>query len=154
VREAWRLVKKSRAAEAFSGEGARLFGGRWNRRGTPVVYLADSLALAALEIFAHLNGADRGLEFTAFRVELPARARLERLGVAALPAGWRAYPTLPACQELGSQWARAGAALGLWLPSALVPVQHNLLLNPAHKDFAALRIHAWGDFSFDPRMWK
>lgn len=130
------------------------YGGRWNRRGTPLVYLADSLSLAALETFVHLSGAEPGQEYLAFRVELPARARIGHVKPEALPTGWRAFPTLPACQDLGSLWAQAGAALGLWLPSALVTVQHNLLLNPVHKDFPELRIHEWGPFSFDPRMWK
>ncbi len=58
----WRIVKKSRAGEAFSGEGARRYGGRWNHRGTAVVYVADSLSLAALELFVHIGSAYKGME--------------------------------------------------------------------------------------------
>ena len=50
---AWRLTSRKYAEEAFSGEGARLFGGRWNNAGLPVCYLADAPALCQLEVLAN-----------------------------------------------------------------------------------------------------
>ncbi len=77
----WRLVKAKHAAEAFSGEGARRFGGRWNERGTAIVYLGGSLSLAALEIFVHLTAADARLAFVAIELMVPDRVRIAELGV-------------------------------------------------------------------------
>ena len=59
--QAFRIVKRRHAADAFNGEGARIYGGRWNRPGTPVVYAAHTRALAALESLAHFGGAERRL---------------------------------------------------------------------------------------------
>jgi RES domain-containing protein len=54
----WRIIKAQHAHRAFDGEGARLAGGRWNKIGIPMIYTADSLALAALEIMVHLPGSE------------------------------------------------------------------------------------------------
>jgi RES domain-containing protein len=87
---AWRLVKARYATEAFSGEGARREGGRWNPKGTPVVYLADHPALAALEMFVHLGKSAWKIKFTLFRVEIPKEVKVLELFEAGLPANWRA----------------------------------------------------------------
>ena len=68
----WRLVKQRHIATAFDGEGARLYGGRWNSRGTPMVYLSASLSLAALELFMHLSAKDARLRLAAIPVTVPA----------------------------------------------------------------------------------
>jgi len=154
VREAWRLLKKTRRADAFSGEGARLYGGRWNHHGTPMVYLADCLALAALESFVHLVSADKQIPHFAFRVEIPAPLKIEQFALEQLPANWREFPTPDQCKDLGTKWMADNRSVALALPSVLVPNQFNILLNPGHPDFSRVRIEEWGDFSFDPRMWK
>ena len=51
----FRLIKEKHASDAFVGEGSRRFGGRWNHKGVAVVYLSDTLSLAALEQFIHLG---------------------------------------------------------------------------------------------------
>lgn len=150
---AWRIVKSSRAADAFSGEGARLYGGRWNHRGTAIVYLAESLALAALELFVHLGSAHTRLSFSAFPLELPDDV-IEVFDRAQLPPGWRQEPPSEATKDIGTGWAQRRSAAALKLPSAIVPVEHNYALNPAHPDFAQITIGDAAPFSFDPRMWK
>ena len=151
---AWRLVKKSRAADAFTGEGARRYGGRWNRAGTPAVYCSESLSLAALETFVHLVPANRGLLFSAFRVEIPDRVSVETLDRSTLPADWRSEPPPPGCQSLGDAWLRSSSAAVWLVPSVIVPAENNLVLNIDHPDFGDLSIDRREDFSFDPRMWK
>lgn len=151
---AWRLVKQRRAAGAFSGEGAYLHGGRWNHHGTRVVYVADSLALAALEEFVHLDRANTRLRFVSFRVEIPDELTVEVLAESKLPKDWRTEPPPESVQELGTTWARSGSAAVLKVPSVIAPVEHNFVLNTAHPDFRRLAIHDPEPFNFDPRLWK
>ncbi len=153
VLTAWRLVKARHADGAFSGEGARRYGGRWNRPGTAVVYLADSLALAALEQFVHLGRAHASMAFVAFRVRIPADL-VEELPTRDLPANWRQQPPPRQTMDIGSRWAAGGASAVLRVPSVVVPVEHNYVLNPNHADFARIDIDAPVPFGFDPRMWK
>lgn len=120
-------------AAAPSGEGAALFPGRWNKPGERMVYLADSLALAALETLVHLEAHGTDGAYIAFELTLPGEA-VER--VDNLPTDWQHDLTLT--RERGSRWLRAGQALAMSVPSVLVPDGANLLLNPAHA--AAVRI--------------
>jgi RES domain-containing protein len=154
VTPAWRIVKKSQQAEAFSGKGARLYGGRWNQRGTAVVYTADSLALAALEYFVHLGPAMAAVELISFRAEIPPRVVIRKLNVDALPANWRSEPPPQVTRAVGTDWAGEGATAVLRVPSALIHTQHNFILNPHHRDFRKIRISEPRPFRFDSRMWK
>ncbi len=151
---AWRVVKKSREGEAFSGEGARLYGGRWNHRGTAVVYVSDSLPLAALELFVHIGSAYKGMSFATFRVEVPSRVTIDSRAETELPKNWRREPPPDACKDIGTEWVKRSHAGVLRVPSAVVPAQHNYLLNVRHRDFKKLKIAQQTDFAFDPRMWK
>jgi RES domain-containing protein len=144
----WRLVRRERAGDAFSGEGARLFGGRWNSPGTAVVYTSDTLSLAALETLVHIN-PQLPLDYVAFPVEFED-ALVESLEE--LPSGWKNHPPPPAAQQVGNAWAKSARSAVLAVPSVLVPVQRNFLLNPAHPDFRRIRIGAAKPFAFDSRL--
>ena len=152
--KAWRLVKKSREKEAFSGQGTRRYGGRWNHRGTAVVYVSDSLSLAALELFVHLASAYKGMRFATFTVEIPDAAVVESLPRDELPKNWRDEPPPDSCKELGTQWVKEGSAAVLRVPSVIVPMESNYILNLGHPGFKKLEMTPRDDFSFDPRMWK
>lgn len=146
----WRIVRRERAAEAFSGEGARIFGGRWNSPGTSLVYTSDSLSLAALETLAHINPRIP-LDYVCFQIRFPASA-VET--VDALPGDWMRQPAPPSTQILGDRWASSGRTLALSVPSVLVPAQRNFLLNYLHPNFARLDISDARPFPFDPRLLK
>lgn len=150
----WRLVKAQYRDTAFNGEGARDSGGRWNRKGLGVVYLADSLALSALETFVHLDRACEGIKYVAFRVEIPDEVRLTTIEREDLKQGWRVNPPARRTIDLGSSWAEGGTTAVLRVPSSIVPMECNLVLNPAHPDFKRIKIAAPKPFAFDPRMWK
>jgi RES domain-containing protein len=154
MRILWRLIKKALKAEAFSGEGARLAGGRWNLAGTPVVYLSESLSLAALELFVHLPVAARRIELVSFEVRIPDDVKIDEFDEARLPKMWREEPVPEETQKLGSEWVKSGSALLLRVPSVVVPSERNFVLNPAHPDYKSLKISPPKSFSFDPRMWK
>lgn len=145
----WRIDRPGR--DAFSGEGARLFGGRWNSPGVAVVYLSAHLSLAALEILVHQRPLTPRGKYLAWEIRWDD-AQTERLPAKALPPRWRESPPGPASMAIGDEWARAERSLILAVPSTIVPEEENYLLNPAHPDFQRLRIPKPIDFAFDPRL--
>jgi RES domain-containing protein len=145
----WRIDKPGR--KAFSGEGARRYGGRWNSPGVAVVYLSAHLSLAALEIIVHTRPLTPGGKYSAWQVTWED-AQTERLPEKLLPQNWRESPPGPASMMIGDEWAKAQRSLVLAIPSAIVSEEENYLLNPAHPDFARLRIPKPVDFFFDPRL--
>ena len=150
---AWRITTKRDPGAAFDGDGARLYGGRWNRPGTRIVYAAEHLSLAALELFVHVDPEDQPRALFRFRVELPDDT-FEVLARDRLPATWRDYPAPDETAAIGTEWARRGEGLALLVPSVIVPEENNVLLNPGHRRFRELKIGTGEPFSFDPRMWK
>jgi RES domain-containing protein len=147
---AWRITKARYAANAFDGEGARLAGGRWTSPGHPVVYTAENAALAALEILVHLDAAARPA-YALIPCTFP-RDIVLRLDRRRLPAAWRSYPAPAALQQLGDAWLKSGASAVLDVPSVMIDLQSNYLLNPRHSGFARVTIGAPGPFDFDPRL--
>jgi RES domain-containing protein len=150
----WRICKAARAATAFDGEGARLYPGRWNSKGVAVVYCASSLALAALEYFVHLDADEWPDDLVAIRAEVPDEVLTgaEVVAVRSLPSDWRAVPTPVAVQNVGSAWVSSARTVALFVPSVVIPVERNVLLNPAHVDMRRVTIDAATPFEFDPRM--
>jgi RES domain-containing protein len=149
---AHRIVKARHARTAFSGEGARIAGGRWNMPGDAVVYASASLALAAIETFVHLGDDALHIEFVHIRIEIPASVAIQR--GRRPPPGWRAEPPKEASMRYGSTWLRQGRTVVLEVPSAIVPSAMNYLLKSAHPDLRLIRVGWPLPFLFDPRMWK
>lgn len=147
----WRLVAPQFAATALTGEGARRYGGRWNAPGTAVVYTASSRALAMLELLVHVGDPTLLPPMRCFRTTLPPDACVQ-LDRTSLPPDWDAHPPLPGTQHLGSAWARAGTSLALQVPSAVVPLDWNVVLNPAHPSFSLLHWEDEGELPVDARL--
>lgn len=143
----YRLVRQKRAGVALSGEGAQLYGGRWNPPGVAVVYASESRALAVLETFVHLTLEARALRFVLCTIELPARAGVTRSGAERPPRSLRAS------QELGRRWIEDNGTLALVVPSAIVPQETNYVLNTRHRQFEGL-VARHEPFSFDDRLWQ
>ena len=150
---AWRIVKAQQAHQAFSGAGARLYGGRWNPRGIGVVYTAGSLALAALEVLVHLEGAQRMESYVQIPVEFDASLCLN-LDLHSLPSDWADNPAPVSTQALGREWVEAEISAVLGVPSAIVPDEMVYLLNPGHADFAGVEMGRPDSFRFDRRLLK
>ncbi len=146
---AWRIVKRKHAKKAFSGEGARLFGGRWNSPGVAMVYTAESQSLAALEIVVHLESSELLEKYVVFEVGIDTRL-ISRLDMRRLPKGGAPDPAV--CREIGDAWVAAASSVVLQVPSATVPAESNFLLNPRHRDFSRLKIGKPLAFRFDPRL--
>lgn len=149
---AWRIDKETHAKTSFDGEGARVHGGRWNHKDTPIVYLSDSLALAALEKLVHFATAAPTIRFVAVRTRIPASV-VKTLLRRKLPRKWREEPPPDETKEIGTAWAKGGSSVVLKVPSVIIPQEFNYLVNPLHPEFAKMRIEAPAKFSFDPRVW-
>jgi RES domain-containing protein len=148
---AWRITKEAHARSAFSGEGARLYGGRWNSRGTALIYTAQSQSLAVLEMLVHLDSPELLKHFVLFEVTVPSSV-VEVLDVTRLLPGWKANPIPEDVQEIGDDWMRHRRSAALRVPSTLVPSEYNFLLNPAHPDFRKLHMGKAIPFAFDARL--
>ena len=149
----WRICRQRYAVEAASGEGARLYGGRWNSRGVAMAYASTSLALAAIETFVHLEPNLRPPDLVSIQGEIPETLKPAKLDPATLPPKW--YSTRDeALQRFGDDWVTAGQTVGLLVPSAAIRGEWNVLLNPAHRDFRKLKFHDPEPFEFDLRMFR
>lgn len=146
---AWRLVRPE-FAPGLDGEGARLWGGRWNSPGGPVVYAASSLALAVLEYLVHvppaMRRAGRFPDLVAVRLSFPAA------GAGAVDAAGIPGPDADRlARQRGDAWLTEATGPALRVPSVIVPQESNWLLDPRHPDFAA-RVESQKPFRFDPRL--
>jgi RES domain-containing protein len=152
----WRLLKKKHAAEVLSGEGARLGGGRWNHVGIPVVYASETLSLAALELFVHFTRKDITISrsLLAIPLEIPDSVATSEISIEALEAGWDSSPPPDFTRDLGTKWVREEASVVLRVPSAIIPTEHNFVINPRHPDFSRIAAGEPRPFSLDDRVWK
>ena len=110
----WRLLTARFADSAFTGEGARLYGGRWNRKGVPMVYTAGSQSLAMLEMLVQ-DQPLRG-RYVMIPATLPSNLKIERISPDRLPADWRSPAARAQLQAIGSDWARRRSSAVLAVP--------------------------------------
>jgi len=148
---AWRITKRKHARHAFSGEGAREFGWRWNNPGTAVVYTAQSQSLAALEMLVHLDSADLLEKYVLLAADFD-HSRVKVVDASNLPRNWRADPPPAQVRSIGDEWVLGGSSAVLQVPSVLVSGENNFLLNPGHQDFARIRFGKPLAFRFDARL--
>lgn len=146
----YRLVKQRHAGSAFDGEGARLYGGRWNSPGTPLVYTSDSLALCCLEIFVHLPSYELLYDYVYMQVSFDA----ELVEDAQLAVGWESRPVSKMSQAVGDQWVSANTSPVLRVPSIIIPEGINYLFNIIHPEFQKIKIGREMPIDFDPRLRK
>jgi RES domain-containing protein len=155
-RSLWRIATDTKDFEAddLSGAGAKATGGRWNAPGIPMLYCAESRALACLETMVHLNASGLPLNRYLVEIEVPddawTAARVE--SPATLKVGWDAAPAGRVSIDLGSDWARSKSALLLLVPSAIIPEERNILVNPEHRDRSRIRARKVRRWLYDPRL--
>lgn len=147
---AWRLVTQRFAASAFSGEGARLYGGRWNVKGVPMVYTAQSQSLAMLEML--VQDEPLRARYVMIAARIPRSVQIEGMTARKLPEDWRNAAAREQLQAIGTGWARRRSGAVLAVPSAMIPAEINYLLNPLHGDFSRIQIGAPQAFVTDLRL--
>ena len=148
----WRLVTARFAKSAFSGDGARLYGGRWNRKGIPLVYTAATQSLAMLEMF--VQDEPLRARYVMIEARIPKGVQIDRIKVEDLPADWRTIAARGSLRAIGTEWARKCSAAVLAVPSAVIPAESNYLLNPLHAEFRRIRIGKPKQFETDLRLIK
>jgi len=148
---AWRIVRAARVNSAFTGEGARIYGGRWNSRGTAVIYVSEHESLAALELLVHLTPLPPDDRYLSFRLEWDDKL-IERFPVKNLPLRWNAEPPDSRTMQIGDEWIRAEKSVALAVPSVLSASEMNFLLNPKHSDFKKIKISQPIKYLFDSRL--
>ncbi len=150
---AWRMVKANHADTAFSAEGAKKYGGRWNSPGNAVIYTSGSISLAMLEMLVHLQREELLKRYVLFEVTFDDTIVME-IDRKSLPRTWRKSPTPAAIQRIGDDWVAVGNSAVLRIPSTIVPWESNYILNPAHKDFAKISFGPKQPAGFDPRLYE
>ncbi len=148
--QVWRLVAARHTRSALSGGGAALYGGRWNSVGTRMVYVADSLALATLELSVHLVGAH--LRYQAIELSIPDEL-VNTLPTKSLKRTWRT--DVETCARIGDDWQHANNSVALAVPSALIDPrsnERNVLLNPTHRQFSAITEVQQFEVTLDERL--
>ena len=135
----YRLVDETYRSTAFSGEGARRYGGRWNSPGLAMIYTARTLSLAQLELLVHLDARDVLLgHWRYFTVDVYNDAVLALDTWNEIPADFGAWPAPASTRAIGDRWITESASVALSVPSVVTPGEYNLLLNPAHPDYHAV----------------
>ena len=148
---AWRIVRAARANSAFTGEGGRVYGGRWNSQGTAAVYVSEHESLAALELFVHTMPIFPTERYVSFRLEWEDKLT-EYFAVKNLPPHWNAEPPTFETMQIGDDWVRRASSVALAVPSVLSTSEINFLLNPRHSDFRKIKISQPIEYRFDPRL--
>lgn len=141
------VYRLSKAAfTALDGEGARLYGGRWNSAGRPLIYAAGSPSLAVLEVLVHLDLPAELMpdDYRLLAIEIPDDAEVERLNETPADA--------EACVAAGDGFLKSGGALAMLVPSVVVPQERNALINVRHSGMARVRLISGESFRFDPRL--
>lgn len=132
---------------ALDGEGAQLYGGRWNSPGRAAVYTSLHLSLAALEYLVHVDFDNLPSDLVWLKIEVP-----DTVGVDTF-----ANPTAPNEREaakFGDDWLSKKRTLCLLVPSAVISVEQNLILNPLHVEIANVQILETHPFKFDDRLFR
>jgi RES domain-containing protein len=156
----WRIIKTAQTGrsfkldgvtipEFFNGEGARLFPGRWNSKGVPIVYAASSQSLATLELLVNLGDSTLLENYSICSVTFREQ-QIQKL--TNLPEGWDNKPPSSHSRRIGDSWVSDKSSVVLSVPSAVIPDEVNFLLNPQHPDFSSLEFGRHKPFPFDERL--
>ena len=151
---AFRIFKAKYRDNCFDGEGARLFGGRWNSRGRKLVYTASTLSLAALEILVGVQDDELLDEYLYLSAEFDERLMTDIHDFFELPETWNSSPPSFETRRLGDTWIDRMLSVVLCVPSITIPTEVNYLINPEHADFKKILIGQPHRFEFDSRLVK
>lgn len=153
----YRLTQKKYSETPFNPIGAKIFGGRWNSKGTEALYFAESESLCSLEVFVHVNNDPNIIEqYNLYRIDMPDEL-IAKLDQEDLPSTWRAIPTTESTQEIGDQFLNDPKPeyAALQVPSTISPRDYNYVVNPNHPIMAKVLEDSEAlEFAFDPRIFK
>ncbi len=149
----YRIARK-RHLNDLTGIGAKTYGGRWNHRGTAILYTSETRSLAMVEFLVHVSWMQAPSDLGIATLELTNEIQPESLSAVDLPKDWRHYPASRKLADLGTEWIHSKRSLLLRVPSAVVEQEHNILINPGHSDIVRVTILEVKDLEFDRRLLK
>lgn len=146
----WRLTLKKHVAP--DGEGARRYGGRWNKPGTRVVYTSSTLSLAVLEYLVHVDSDILPDSLVSVQATIPDSLAIDTIFPSDLPGHWKDTMIPVTLQERGTTWADNGTSPVLQVPSVVIDHEWNYVLNPSHPNFSQITWSSAIPFRFDSRL--
>ncbi len=147
----YRITNRRRAGD-ISGRGAALYPGRWNKKGTPVLYTGESKEIALLENIVHIPPMITP-ELDILLLEIPEQS-VSKLEPADLPPNWYQYPAPTILSEIGQNWIDENKTIALKVPSSIIHSSYNVILNCAHSGYQKVKILKHEKFYFDLRLLK
>jgi RES domain-containing protein len=145
-------IAKTRYIDDLTGTGARLNGGRWNHPNTSVVYTSSTRALATVEFLVHIPPTHLPPNLSIATINIPDTIQIEELIHTNLPQNWRQYPAPKQLAEMGDAWIHSARNLAWAVPSAVIPQESNVLINPQHTDMKHISILSIEPYHFDDRL--
>ncbi|MFV1969167.1 MAG: RES family NAD+ phosphorylase [Pirellulaceae bacterium] len=145
-------IAKTKHVNDLSGMGARIAGGRWNEKGTSVLYAAQSRALATVEYLVHVPIAIKPKNLRLATLDIPDSVSQATISIEDLPANWDGYPPPPELAKIGTDWVTANSELMLFVPSAVVLGGNNVIINPSHREMKYVKILETEEHQFDQRL--
>ncbi len=142
-------LSTSKFANDLSGEGARLYGGRWNFSGNAALYTSEHISLSILEILVRANKQTSPDAYILTSMELPDNC-ISEIQLKKLKYDWQSH--LEYTQYIGDEFLKNNQVLALRVPSAIVPQEHNFLLNPLHTDFKKVKLILSESLNLDKRL--
>lgn len=152
--QVWRLTTRKHATTAFSGIGNRKVGSRWVPEGLLAIYTSENLSTAVLEMLVHIDPNHFSNNFVCIKAEVPENIAVDEVALADLPKDWQSRFEDGELQQVGAQWIDRGSSAILMVPSAVVPQERNIIINPQHEDFDKIVLSPAEAFFFDPRLPK
>lgn len=147
--QVWRITDERYADDPLSGEGARRYGGRFNSRGSAIVYTSSTLSLAVLEVVVQRGIVERLDSLVYCSARIPEGTLGPRPD---LPEDWNARPPRAASQHVGDRFVRGKSHLAMPVPSVVLPPEDNILINPAHPQFGEVEVSETEPLPIDPRL--
>jgi RES domain-containing protein len=145
-------LSKGKYYRDLSGKGAEIYGGRWNSKGTALLYTSESRALTFAEISMHIPLGIVPKDYFLITIQIPDATDIHELAEADMPADWRSNPHSDSTQKIGDEFATQLKHLVLRVPSAVVLGDFNYLINPSHPMMSEVAIAHVDPFEFDSRF--
>jgi RES domain-containing protein len=147
----YRITGKKHAGD-LAGTGAAVYGGRWNKKGTPVLYTGENIEIALLETIVHVPPL-LVPDLVLLTLEIPDHS-ITGIELSRLPKNWAAYPAPTILSEMAEAWVKEGKTIALKVPSCIIHSSHNFILNCNHPDYSQVKLIEQQDFVFDIRLRK
>jgi len=149
--EVFRLTR-SKYKDQLNGVGAALQGGRWNSKGTHVIYTSGNRSLSMAEVVVHISLGELPIDYFMLTIYIPDSLPIKHITEAELPTNWHRWPPTEETRKYGDQFIAQEKFPVMKVPSAITPGDFNYLINPEHSDFSKIQTLSAIPFPFSPRL--